>query len=106
MNILRQIPRKIEQVKSPLQEVGRQLAKIGSSGSFATRLTVAAGDLHLEVQGVGRIRFPITPSTARRLCAVARPAGMASRMRRAWTNGCATRGKLPRAGSQSTSPGG
>jgi hypothetical protein len=74
VNILTQIPRKIEQRKSPLQEVGRQLAKIGSSGSFATRLTVAAGDLHLEVQGVGRIRFPITPSTARRLCAAARPA--------------------------------
>ena len=74
MNILTQIPQKIGQVKSPLQEVSRQLAKIGSSGSFATRLTVAAGDLHLEVQGVGRIRFPITPSTARRLCAVARPA--------------------------------
>jgi hypothetical protein len=69
-----QIPRKIEQVKSPLQEVSRQLAKIGSSGSFATRLTVAAGDLHLEVQGVGSIRFPVAPSTARRLCAVARPA--------------------------------
>jgi hypothetical protein len=59
---------------SPLQEVSRQLARIGSSGSFATRLTVAAGDFHLEVQGVGRIRFPITPSTARRLCAIARPA--------------------------------
>src|SRR5271169_1562798 len=74
MNILTKIPRKIEQVKSPLQEVSRQLAKIGSSGSFATRLTVAAEDLHLEVRGVGRIRFPITPSTARRLCAVAGPA--------------------------------
>lgn len=74
MNILTQIPRKIEQIKSPLQEVSRQLAKIGSPGSYATRLTVAAGDLHLEVQGVGRIRFPITPSTARRLCTVARPA--------------------------------
>jgi hypothetical protein len=74
MNSLTRIPRKIEQVKSPSQEVTLELAKIGSSGSFATRLTVAAGDLHLEVQGVGRIRFPITPITARRLCAVARPA--------------------------------
>lgn len=74
MNSLTQTPRKIEQAKSPLQEVTRQLAKIGPSGSFATHLTVAAGDLHLEVQGVGRVRFPITPSTARRLCAVARPA--------------------------------
>src|SRR5260370_18130381 len=74
MNSLTQMPRKIEQVKFPLQEVSRQLAKIGSSGSFATRLTVAAGDLHLEVQGEVRIRFPITPGTARPLCAVARPA--------------------------------
>jgi hypothetical protein len=65
---------KVERMKSPLQEVGLQLAKIGSSGSFATRLTVAPENLHLEVQGVGRIRFPITPSTARRLCAIARPA--------------------------------
>jgi hypothetical protein len=74
MNSLTQIPRKIEQVKSPLQEVSRQLAKIGAPGSFATRLTVATEDLQLEVQGVGSIRFPITRSTARRLCAVARPA--------------------------------
>jgi predicted nucleic acid-binding protein len=59
MNILTQIPRKIGQVKSPLQEVSRQLAKIGSSGSFATRLTVAAGDLHLEVQGVGEVLVPV-----------------------------------------------
>src|ERR1700722_10742678 len=74
MKSLTQIPRKIERVKSPLREVSLQLAKIESSGSFATRLAVAAENLHLEVQGVGRVRFPITPSTARRLCAVARPA--------------------------------
>jgi hypothetical protein len=40
MNSLTQIQRKIEQVKSPSQEVTLQLAKIGSLGSFATRLTV------------------------------------------------------------------
>jgi hypothetical protein len=44
------------------------------SGKFATRRTASADDLDLEVRGVGRIRFPITPSTARRLCAAARPA--------------------------------
>jgi len=52
MNILTKIPRKIEQVKSPLQEVSRQLAKIGSSGSFATRLTVAAEDLRRHVEKI------------------------------------------------------
>ena len=47
---------------------------IGTSGSFATRRTAAADDLNLEVQDVGRIRFPVTASIARRLCEVARPA--------------------------------
>jgi len=68
------MPGEIEQPRSPLQGIVRALSKIGSSGSFAIRLSVAVADLHLEVKGVGRIRFPITPSTARRLCAVARPA--------------------------------
>jgi len=49
-----------------LQAISRQLARIGASGSFATRRTAPAGDLHLEVKGVGRIRFPITAETARR----------------------------------------
>lgn len=57
-----------------LEEVSRLLARIGSSGSFATRRTAAAEDLNLEVQSIGRIRFPITPAIARKLCEVARPA--------------------------------
>ena len=50
------------------------LAQIGAPGAFATRRTAAPGDLNLEVNGVGRIRFPITATTARRLSEVARPA--------------------------------
>lgn len=57
-----------------LEAISRQLARMGASGSFATRRTAPAGDLHLEVQGVGRIRFPITAATGRKLCEVARPA--------------------------------
>jgi hypothetical protein len=64
----------IEQPASSLFEIRRELARIGGSGKFATRRTAAANDLNLEVRGIGRIRFPITPHTARRLCAVARPA--------------------------------
>jgi hypothetical protein len=64
----------IEQAGSSLFEISRQLARIAGSGKFATRRTAAANDLHLEIRGVGRIRFPITPGTARKLCAVARPA--------------------------------
>lgn len=57
-----------------LEGISRQLARIGTPGSFATRRTAAAGDLNLEVQDVGRVRFPVTISTARRLCEIARPA--------------------------------
>ena len=64
----------IEPAGSPLSEISRQLAEIAGRGKFATRRTAAANDLDLAVRGVGEIRFPITPGTARKLCAVARPA--------------------------------
>ncbi|MGH8239740.1 MAG: 2OG-Fe(II) oxygenase, partial [Steroidobacteraceae bacterium] len=57
-----------------LRELAESLARIGAQGSFATRRSVPPGDLKLEVQGVGRIRLPIAATTARKLCAVARPA--------------------------------
>jgi len=50
-----------------LEEVSRLVARIGSSGSFATRRSATAEDLNLEVQGIGRIRFPVSPATARKL---------------------------------------
>lgn len=61
-------------MKSVLEEISQKLAQIGTSGSFATRRTAAAGDLNLKVRDVGSIRLPVTKSTARRLCEVARPA--------------------------------
>lgn len=61
-------------MNTQLEAISRQLARMGTSGSFATRCTAPANDLHLEVEGVGRIRFPITVATARRLCEIARPA--------------------------------
>jgi hypothetical protein len=57
-----------------LTHISDLLARIGTPGSFALRRTTPAGDLKLEVRGVGRIRFPITATAARKLCAVARPA--------------------------------
>ena len=74
MTILTSTPRNIEHAQSPLFEISQQLGQIGGPGKFATRLTAAPADLHLEVRGVGRIRFPVTPSTARKLIKVARPA--------------------------------
>jgi hypothetical protein len=59
---------------APVQDVQGRLASIKAPGAFATRRTTPAGDLRLEVKGVGRIAWPITSATARRLCAIARPA--------------------------------
>jgi hypothetical protein len=74
MSILTSTPAKIEHAQSLLSEISRQLGQIGSPGKFATRSTAPSGDLHLKVHGVGRVRFPILPTTARKLCGVARPA--------------------------------
>lgn len=57
-----------------LESISTLLTQIGAQGAFATRRTAAPGDLNLEVKGVARIRFPVTATTARRLCEVARPA--------------------------------
>ncbi len=57
-----------------LDEVAAALGALDGRGSFATELTAPSKDLHLSVRGVGRIRFPVSPATARKLCEVARPA--------------------------------
>ncbi len=57
-----------------LDEVTAALAAIEAQGAFATELACSSDDLHLEVAGVGPIRLPISTATARKLCAVARPA--------------------------------
>jgi hypothetical protein len=61
-------------MKLVLEDISRELARIGTSGSFASRRTATAGDLILEVQDLGRIWLPVTASTARTLCKVAKPA--------------------------------
>lgn len=64
-----------------LDKVESALAAIKSKGTFAVELACGSGDLHIEVEGVGPIRFPIAPATARKLCAVARPAPFGRRDR-------------------------
>ena len=57
-----------------LDEIGAALARIEDKGSFATRSNCPSDDLRLEVGGVGPIRFPVSATSARKLCKVARPA--------------------------------
>jgi hypothetical protein len=62
-----------------LDEVTAALAAIEAEGAFATELVCGSEDLHIEVEGVGPIRFPIPAVMARKLCAVARPASFGRR---------------------------
>ncbi|MGK3995637.1 2OG-Fe(II) oxygenase [Sorangium sp. So ce1024] len=57
-----------------LDAVRAALAAIEAEGGFAIELGCGSDDLHIEVEGVGPLRYPISAATARKLCAVARPA--------------------------------
>lgn len=61
-------------VSTAPDEIARLLRRIDTGGRFATRTTVSPKDLHLQVEGVGRVPLPATSATARKLCAVAQPA--------------------------------
>jgi len=64
IGILRPAP-----MSSPTEDLTRLLVQINAPGSFATRRTAPCTDLRLDVKGVGRLKLPITPSTALKLCA-------------------------------------
>ncbi|MFE3191792.1 2OG-Fe(II) oxygenase [Nocardia sp. NPDC059240] len=53
--------------------IGELLAGVGA-GRFATRRSSSAGDLSIEVDGVGALAWPVSAEQARALCAVADPA--------------------------------
>ncbi|MET9487911.1 2OG-Fe(II) oxygenase [Nocardia sp. NPDC006630] len=55
-----------------LRTIGELLGSIRPAGSFAVRGTAAAGDLAVTVDGVGPLRWPVTPEQARELRDVAR----------------------------------
>ena len=57
-----------------LEKIAELLSEVGARGAFTARRTAAIDDLHLEVKGVGRFRFPISRAQAQRLSRLARPA--------------------------------
>ena len=50
------------------------LGEVTAPGSFSAQWTAPAGDLHIEVRGLGRLDLPVPPAQARQLCALGRPA--------------------------------
>ena len=56
------------------EQIGELLGRIAGHGTFAARRSARTDDLHIEVKGVGVLRFPVSRAQAERLCHVARPA--------------------------------
>ena len=54
--------------------LAKLLAGASEPGAFSTARTAPVRDLHLEVRGVGPIRFPVSQAQARELCLLGRPA--------------------------------
>jgi hypothetical protein len=59
---------------SILEQIGETLSGIGARDVFSAKQTRASEDLHLDVRGVGRIRFPVSTQQAKQLCKIGRPA--------------------------------
>jgi 2OG-Fe(II) oxygenase superfamily len=57
-----------------LEKIAELLREVGAPSAFTARRTAATDDLHLEVKGVGRLRFPLSGAQAQRLSRLARPA--------------------------------
>jgi hypothetical protein len=57
-----------------LEDISAAIAAIGGRSTFAIEESAPTSDLELRVQGVGRVRLPITHATAEKLIAAARPA--------------------------------
>jgi hypothetical protein len=50
------------------------LGQVAVPGSFSTRRTAPADDLHIEVRGLGSLAVPVPGSQAKQLCMLGRPA--------------------------------
>jgi 2OG-Fe(II) oxygenase superfamily len=57
-----------------LARTAELLGSITPIGSFSARRTATAEDLHIEVTGVGPLRFPVSKNQAQQLRRIARPA--------------------------------
>jgi predicted 2-oxoglutarate/Fe(II)-dependent dioxygenase YbiX len=57
-----------------IDRIQHVLARAGSPGTFATRHTAGTNDIFFDVVGVGAVPLPLSPRTAGKLRAVAKPA--------------------------------
>ncbi len=57
-----------------VQSIARTLEAIAGKASFVSQRSASAADLALDVKGFGRVRLPVSPTTARQLIKLAQPA--------------------------------
>ncbi|MCH7664909.1 MAG: 2OG-Fe(II) oxygenase [Acidobacteria bacterium] len=57
-----------------LERISKILSDVAAPSTFSAQRTRPADDLHLTVEGLGEISFPISSKQAERLCELARPA--------------------------------
>lgn len=58
----------------PLQRIAHHLSRFEAPGHFTTKRTRPTDDLRIEVKGVGRLRWPVPRTQAKKLCEIGRPA--------------------------------
>jgi len=77
-----------------LDEITEALAAIAGPGTFAVELACPSSDLHLCVDGVGPIRFPISTAAATKLRKSARPAPFGRRDETLYDTGVRDTGEI------------
>jgi hypothetical protein len=61
-------------VTAASERLAALLGTLASAGSFSARRTAPAGDLSIEVRGIGPLGLPVPDAQARQLCQIGRPA--------------------------------
>ncbi len=56
------------------EQIIEALREVGAPGSYSARRTATAEDLHIEIKGMGPLRFPISSAQAQSLCRIVQPA--------------------------------
>jgi hypothetical protein len=61
-------------VVAPREDLAQLLGEVTPAATFSIRMQARAADLRMDVEGIGRVAFPVSAAQATRLCELGRPA--------------------------------
>lgn len=61
-------------VVAPPEDLAQLLGEITPAATSSLRLQARAADLHMDVEGIGQVKLPVSAAQATRLCELGRPA--------------------------------